>query len=520
MRIQTLIPAAAVLVLSFLPAAAEAGRLKGRLSGGGADGYVLVALSPNARASRSAVSGGTFQLDVGKRATLHLIESSGRYAGPVVLPKGKRAHFQLTGKGGNIGKVTIKNGFAVAGVKKAARYFSGKSSVQFDRAAGPRGAGKLGLVLMPALARIRAEADAGGDSDSDGIPDPIDIDDGDLVLDATDGDHESQTPPEIEAESRTTLRATLDTSLNAHFAALDEQLIDDSIRDGLILSFSVRNNSEGRVQVTGANVDCLGLAYCSVPGGSATLRTDALRDLEGTPWVDYDPDGDGRPNLAASEMMPETVPYYVGVRPHVTRSGLRAGDTVMFYVDTSAGQQLVPGVLPFYFVTVPALKEYVSGGETGVIQYPVAAGAPGTAHDHPIVLPDPRVTLTFWKPQRLAVAGAEEGSFIDMGHLRYAVIVSVSNGADGGSVFSCRNEDFSAPSETLQFSADPLGGLIDSADDAPVDPSGGQLSFTLDLRACVARHGYTDPGQKVYLSLGANSNAQDQTNQDIHFQLP
>jgi hypothetical protein len=256
--------------------------------------------------------------------------------------------------------------------------------------------------------------------------------------------------------------------------------------------------------------------YCTGPGATALLRTDALRELEGSPWSGYDPDGDGLPNLARLEG-DARMPFYVGVRPKVTRADLRPGDTIMFNMKSGAGQESLPVLLPFFFVTVPALKEYGSGLAAGQISYPAASETPGSRPDNPIVLDDASLTLTFWKPQREAIEGAESGAYIDIGHLEYKLSMFASGSQE---VIWCQPGDFSNLSSTLEPRTTPMGyaSAKDTADDVPYE-EGHPLSLTVNVQQCLARHGVGGPGQRFGIDINADSQAGDQTSQTVYFQL-
>ena len=107
----------ALTVAALLPASASASAptVSGTLAGG--RGYTVIVLSPSGQSSKSAVAAnGKFSAKVpGKGSTLQLVKPNGAYFGPVVLGKaGKKATVQLSAKGGKLGRVSLKRGFATA----------------------------------------------------------------------------------------------------------------------------------------------------------------------------------------------------------------------------------------------------------------------------------------------------------------------------------------------------------------------------------------------------------------------
>jgi hypothetical protein len=218
--------------------------------------------------------------------------------------------------------------------------------------------------------------------------------------------------------------------------------------------------------------------------------------------------------------------FVAGVQPRATSAQIRPGDTYNVAFATAAGPIIVPTTLASYFVTTPALTSYSSGGATTQVSYPIAPGTPGDGSGNPIVLESERLTLSFWRPQRLSVRGVERGTFRDMGHLHYGV-------TPGGlqQEISCAGS-YSNLSSTL--TAEPSNGvspsqgaklfpLADSAGDSSPDPS-RTLSFTVDLGACLRAGGMDPAGRTVELTLTAAGESrpggQDRGAQNVAVRLP
>ena len=123
---------------------------------------------------------GNFELvPPARTVTLHLLGSTGRYLGPVVVAgSGRRAVVRVRA-GAKLGTLRVRDGWARAGRKVPARR-RGRGRAARAHAGVPIGAGVLGRVRS----RAAGPAGQGRDRDLDGIPGRYDVDDdGDLVLD-------------------------------------------------------------------------------------------------------------------------------------------------------------------------------------------------------------------------------------------------------------------------------------------------------------------------------------------------
>jgi hypothetical protein len=490
-----------------------AGTVKGKLS---VSGYKILAIAKNTRSVVATVdSAKKFSIKIKRGSSLHLVTTSGQYAGPIVAPTSTKARDILNGKSGNIGKVTVKSGFGRVSFSKAGLLFDSKT-ISYNATSGPKGAGKLGLVQAASSAVLSQHAKSlGEDSDGDGIPDILDIDDdGDLVLDISDPLTHSNV--DFEAESFSALQLNLASTVNANITAFVESDVDSSIQNNLLLEFFVRNNTAGAKTLTSANVDCQSLSYCAPTTGIATVEMTNAAPANGSKWVNYDPDNDTFPNLNTLGES-SLIPARITIKPAATRAQLHLGDTVFFKLNTSGGAITLPAVLPFYFVTVPALKEYNNGAVTTAVSYPVKGNDDGS-NSHPIDLQGQTVALTFWRPQRVAVTGAESGSFIDIGNLFYGVSLT----PQGSGSFTCIPSDYTNPSGTLSImtNAGSSAKILSDASKDAASSSANTLSFTLDVGACLTRNGVSTSGKKVTVQLTASSSRSDQASQSFVVRLP
>ena len=175
--------------------------------------------------------------------------------------------------------------------------------------------------------------------------------------------------------------------------------------------------------------------------------------------------------------------------------------------NTSGGARHVPTVLAPYFVTTPAIASYAAGAAPAqTVAYPPAADAPGSNPSNPILLDATgKLSLTIWRPQRLAVPGAESGEFMDMGHLHYGLTGTTP---DGGREVACAGF-YSGLSPSLTQTA--AGGQDFGKSLFPLTDNGADsvpsvvdtLSFTLDVAGCFGAAGAATPGGTIALTLTA-----------------
>lgn len=536
-RLCTAAPACFVVlaVAGSGPAAADTivrGTVKGArgytLNGTAAGGQVVAR-----RLGRSGAFVLRFRGRAGRGASLHLIRPNGRYFGPVVLARrGRRAFVALSGRSVRLGRIVLRRGYATPRAAPSRRALSA-TAVRADARGRPLGAGRLGLV---AGARRAQSAQAGGgrpageDPDRDGVASAYDADDdGDLTLDAVDTGARASG-----AGLFSTLFLGFTDALNANAGATRAQIdgaFSGENQFGLVFYFDGGQFS-GRT-VSGAHVDCFALVYCRRGSGTAVLTgvSESSPSLpRGSRWTDFSPDGSGYPNLERISSGGRPA-FVAGVQPRVTTSQITPGDTYNVVFGTNAGPLTLPTTLSSYFVTTPAITAYSSGAGTTSLAYPIAPGSvgccgagEGSPGGNPVPMSSDRLTLTFWRPQRAAIPGAETGSFRDMGHLRYGV---VPGGEGIAGEPSCAGH-YSGLSPTLSAESPSEQGpnlfpLLDSADDEAPDPA-RTLSFTVDVGACLRAAGVPSTGRTVKLTLTAASAArpggQDRAAQSIAVRLP
>lgn len=460
----------------LVPAAPATGAttVKGKLASG--QGYTVVGVTKKGTGPSARVrSGGSFRLRFrgrsGKGATIHLIKRTGAYHGPLVLTRTPgRAYVALTGRSANLGRVRLRRGYATLRREARARLISKKRFAR-TRRGKPVGAGRLGLVKL-SRARPRRSAFAsqtpppgefdppgdheagppssaaniGGDDDSDGLTNNYDVDDdGDAILDSLDPD---TGPPQNQlGRVFSNLRVDVDKSQNVNGAPVGATAIDNLLVSDLSLVFEVNPYfALPGEKVASVNVDCFQLPYCRREAGTGEIPYSPRPDQVppgGTKWTDYDPDGDGYPNLVPGHQGT----FGVGVLPRLPRSQVNPEDTVNFTIKTDRSETVFSSTVGSYFLTTPGIASVGDGVTTHSISYPPKPGDPGAGGEsgspaNPIQLQGTRLTFTVWRPQRTAIAGAESGDYVDIGGLRYMA------GAPDGTE-TCAKDDYSGLSPTL-----------------------------------------------------------------------
>jgi hypothetical protein len=488
----TLLSAALLLA----PAAAQAATPPTTGTVAGAKGWTVLALAPDGRAASVRTSAaGTFRLVAAKGTTLQLVRPSGAYFGPVALgrPHGGRVSVALSGRGGALGRIVLRKGFAGA-PKADARSVAKGTGVHADRHGAPVGAGHLGLVAAHgARARAAAAGPAAGlDPDADGIPSPMDADDdGDGVPDSVDS-----SSGEAGAGLFSEVQVLMENSLNANATGASPAAIDAFVRQYLALDFWLDGHQAKGAKINAVDVDCLGLTYCRGDGGTGTVSMsgNTAAGLDGRTWSSLDDNGDGFPDVPASAQQPGV--FSIQIHPSVPTAQIAPGDIFQVHYRTSAGDVVAPTALTLYFLTSTAAAAL----DGQPIAYPATPQTLG-AHYNPVRLSGDSLRVELWRPQRAALPG-ETGDLVDQGHLHYGVPVQVDNREIG-----CGPEAYGALSPTLRATAggdmgSRLFPLLDTADDAAPTPA-RRIAFSFDIGGCLRSNGIDPAGKLVPLPLTA-----------------
>jgi hypothetical protein len=523
------------ILLLIVPAAVRAERIhttgkktfniQGKLNVEDASSYRIAVIQSDGKSTIAKVAENRkfrFKLNelTSQNASIHAVAGSGRYMGPIVAPQGKNALTRLSGDSGNLGNLKVSNGFIT--VSKTSGLFSSKNKVSFNQTTGTPGSGNFGLVLSGANTKstigIKSGANPGDDTDKDGIPNLIDVDDdGNLILDTFDSNF-------VEFDGAkpylfSNLVGDPSNTVNANAQSVSQDTIDNFVKDNLSVVVGYNSKNDGDIQ--SANVDCLGLPYCGT-NGLATIYGLGGIDLPSdfpvnSLWSTFDSDSDGFPNLY---VYPEKTRSEIIIKPNVTTSQIGPGDSLLFKINFAKESRTYPLVLSYIFVTVPAAISVNDGTTTTSLTYPGNLSSPA-APGNPIHLASKSLTINYWRPQRAAIQGAESGTLIDMGNLKYGVDLSVqSQGANG--ITLCEAEDFSGLSSTLSLSTGSNNGtgvLVDSRADGAPD-STQTLSFTVNLESCLTRKGISSSGVTVLVGLKAFDKTGSNGSQLLSFVLP
>lgn len=566
----------AVAVAALLPLATsvDAADASVTITGSTPQNYTVLLVSRNG--DSTVVPGGKFRLKVAKTAaigaSLHLVTSSGSYAGPVVLKVDKKkgtANTQLSGKSGDVGKIAMLTGYSVAAAKKTTTIKT-NTTIRVTSKGKPAGAGTLGLtptvsggsVQKVAVTTTDDNRPPGEDTDKDGIPNTIDLDDdADGRLDIVD----SSNPSKSALTTRSIIFLDISKTINLHAGMTEADMqsaLDAVLQSNNNFSIHIRlpfSADSGQVP-DGVHVSCAAEVKWCATGTPATLFGGGiLPDANGKPgpvtkWVDMKADGfplslpfGGGPNCdatvglpAMTSANPACAPPHVAISrqiiPQLPSADVKAGSlfTVNF---TRSGRvaRSITGTLAPYFASVPAVKEVQSNGRTWPVDYALKGygadpklgeppteintriGAYGTKKNPFVVGADRTLTVTFWRPQRAGVVQAGEGKYVDMGGLRYGFYVS-----NGTANTSCASDAYSALSTGL--TNEPAGAsnqktpLIDAAKDA-VPAASRTLSFTVDLSKCTAGNLIGSTSQMVTLIAASPSSGDAEAYQDFYVKL-
>ena len=526
-------------------ATAQSVALKGTVKG--AAGYTIVLLNKDGSSSTKALtSKGAFnfsgvKLSKLKNASLELVGTDGRFFGPVVLgKKGKKVSINFAGKnpdGGktiNLGKISLKSGFAIASSSlNSALYVSPK--ITADSTGKPSGAGRSGIVSSSSTSNHRSAhavlaasaSNPGDDPDRDGIVSALDADDnGNGILDSADPASAGTDTPYvgINFDFRRTLNANVRSGLSNEL--IDEMVsAENAFGSTFFISLPQTSNVDG-----GYLVCSEALSYCrpnnplgysgGVSESSNAYRgpMSSLLNSAGYPILERISVG-GNPAVVLS------------IQPRVGRDSFRAGD--LYRVVLTSGSTEVSSrtfTLPPYFISVPALKDYTANSATTTVAYdsvtPTSGSIPGTSQGDPIVLgSDGLLSVNFWRPQREPVG--DEVGYQDFGSLNYGVIIENAQATCAG-YYTNVSSDLVEDTTPLGQEDSPLANrganitpLVDQVIDRPASAS-NLLSFTVDLKSCLARSGGSPGTYSVTLSAAGSdlTGGRNTANQFFYVTIP
>lgn len=373
------------------------------------------------------------------------------------------------------------------------------------------------------VAQTAANALPGADPDHDGIPNAVDVDDNENgnidAIDATDPTTPTQSSG---AGLFSTLFLGYQQALNADAGSVTRSDIDVVFPTNFNMVFYYSLPPSGPTYDS-ADVNCLALVYCRAGAGTAiyTGLSESPPPSEGLAWIEFN--ANGHPN----NLVHLSGAWAVGILPQVTTASISSGDTYGLNFRNGSGTTTALTSLSPYFVTTPAISQWQTTSDSETVSYPITDPR-GTDGTPAAIGADGTLTMSLWRPQRMAIAGAEPGTFVDMGHLHYGLTITAAGTSAGE--HGC-GANFSGLSATLQDHSvtppsDPqnLFPLLDTAADAAPDAA-NQLAFTVDLAGCLADAGVSNPaGHTVRVTVTAatdgRSGGMDRAAQTFTVQFP
>lgn len=500
-------------------------------------GYkVLLVTSAGATVSATADATGAFKFVTSKaasnKASLQLVDTKNRYAGPVVIAKQKTgttycANTRLAGKSVNLGTLAMSGGAAITKKAPSASTYLAAGVPAKSKAGIPTAAGTAGIVKMTAFAKKKAACSKaktgvkgasafnetpvlGADLDADGLPNALDADDdGDQVIDAVDPTT-TQTAalnPWVALRSSNPL---YNANISPTLSTADVVAVLGTSGNYNVQFFIGQNNFVSGDRTSTLNsvkyawVDCGTLAYC---GGSAptarNLNTHLANNNTGVEWKTYNGgfavENSGSPATSGLDTTlganpagtgnalylmnrnrdgdPNSVYWLASMFPNQgadTLNTMKPGDVyTVRYVLASGEEKSIVMMLNPHAVTVPGLATVNGAAYAGG-----ALNADSTG----------KLKLEFFRPQRLATTG-ETGTFKDMGGLRYGMIYMPPPGP-GSMDTPCAAGAYSDNAGfNIATGGDMAERLWPMTDKQSVDSDSGtgaaKLTFTLDAKTCI-----------------------------------
>ena len=533
------IPAASISLLALFALsagnafAAASVKVEIKISGAGASGGSLLAISSAGKAVRTKLGSKAVSLNVPKATisgtTLQLVSKSGTFLGPVVLASasgGKKAYLTL-GKGAGaksslkLGTATVKKGYAALSKPLATKSLLTSSYAAAVKGA-PTGSGRLGLQQSSKKASAAQEGGGGGgdgggnggnipsgtDPDRDGLTSNIDVDDnGNGILDNQDS---TQRPTSAGLFATLNLRPG-DAGTNFNATGVTQAQIDANVSGENTFNFIFYFGGGDLPATTGAYVDCGALSYCNSVTGTAVLSglSESSPDLpRGTLWRNWRVDGNRAGNGLEKITNNGQNAWAAGLQPRATTAQMAPGDLFNVVFRGAGGDVITPVALPSYPVTVPAIKTVTSGGVATTILNGNPA-SPGSNDSSAVaVSAEGDIAFDYWRPQRRGIAGTGEAALIDMGNLHYTISIGSLRTAGGTEVRVSREFSCNAAGEPVSPES-PGGDFYGPADltaDAAPNPANTR-TYTTNLRSCLSgaiSAGYLPAGTSL---AGAKVNA-------------
>ena len=306
----------------------------------------------------------------------------------------------------------------------------------------------------------------GGDCDKDGVPNAFDVDDnGNLTIDMTDAVSVASTAKLL---TYSDVRPSIGNTINANAGATPEQInaflgsANAQTPTGLALTFYYSSQDligQSSGTLTSVWATCgTGAPWCAPGTGTATVSgfsefPQILPDVAqfgSVSWGAYtgstcatqgqpcQPSATPSPGNGFQSSSQQGAPAGSSVWTAFTKPnaadtlGTVNADSVLTlnYRGNGVTQSQKPIAISPYFVTTPAITNVTTGATSRALSYPYTANE-GTNRSNGFQLgADGNLSLTLWRPQRLALPG-EAGQFYDVGGLHYGITLdSISTAAN------------------------------------------------------------------------------------------
>lgn len=497
-------------------------------------GYTLVAIAPNGVVTTSSSKSAKLKAPA-KKVSLQLFKGK-KYYGPVVAPSGKKSRVVTAFFAGSaLGRVSIQKGYATVEPKPSA---IDEAVTARAKAGKPIGAGRAGIVgigkKLSAQASVNAQssesglyegvtqtnAEGGSDVDRDGLPNAFDLD-----------DNGNTTPDPVDRETANAVSDTnssmlwvsssvggsITATVNASTGTATQSQLDALFSNYAKLQFGLYTPGSTGGSISAVEVDATNLSFLKSAEIFGPLDPGVPT---GQAWSSFDSDSNGLLNLYRSS----DTSFYISVKPHVTSSNLLPGTPLLVQATKNGVRETLSASVPTYFVTTPALNSMSAGGSTTNMTYPLDFGSPG-GYGSPIAVADGKITFNIFRPQRAVVAGETGGDgLMSMGGLSYAVEPRIDGVQMPSGNFGCATSYYSNLSLTLTPVDETVSydTLLDSAGDS-VPSASDTISFTLDVRQCLADKGLSPDGATINMDIVAfdqNKPNRGDTLQPITIKLP
>jgi hypothetical protein len=540
---------ALVATLVVLPAVASAATVSGAVKKGA--GYQILLVQANGTAKKATIAGksGAFSIRGVKlaNASLQLVNADGSYYGPVVLKtSASKAFIFIRGAASlKLGPVTFKNGYALVAKARIGRYQTLAAYTAKAVRGKPIGAGRLGLVRTAQPIGLNGP---GGDLDRDGIVNAFDIDtNGNGILNNVDRTARGASPPlPPNAQALAHAPITRDPAPTPSPspsptpppgpgpapASTGEFRIFSNFKlcDATSINADIPGISDIGALVTQYLPGTLTLATQIIGGHSATLdglgnsylTPHTIGDGETYPQVNFFPSSFTGTSLNLTDVGNSGDAQ---ISPGADPNQIGSGDC---FIETAPDGTSYAGTLNFVFVTAPALASYQFNTDAAptVVPYDANGVAPfGMTPSSRILVPSgaSSVTLTFWRPQRRALAGEVDNAIgaIDIGGLEYRVDIPNPAGPLEGpqdvGTHSAIGALANAAGNGVPVAVNPKSdGVIDPAIDAPAS-STNTVCFSVSLPICFSNWPSFVSGTTFDFDIEAQSPYGDNAARKLYF---